>query len=77
MLHFVLNEDAIEWVTQNINKQYGVISCLIDLIFPNALVIIMFFSSFQPQADTNNEIHEVSRNICLVFTQVECNNISP
>ena len=46
VLHFVLNEVAIEWVTQNINKQYGVISCLIDLIFLNALVIIMFFSSF-------------------------------
>ena len=25
VLHFVLNEVAIEWVTQNINKQYGVI----------------------------------------------------
>ena len=46
VVHFVLNEVAIEWVTQNINKQYRVVSCLIDLIFPNALVIIMFFSSF-------------------------------
>ena len=72
VLHFVLDEVAIESVTQtlryialffkcyilflmrlplngllkNINKQYGVISCLIDLIFPNALIIIMFFSSF-------------------------------
>ena len=45
VLHFVLNEVAIEWVTQNINKQYGVISCLIDRNFLNALVIIMFFSS--------------------------------
>ena len=41
VVHFVLNEVAIEWVTQNINKQYGVISCLIDLIFLNALVIII------------------------------------
>ena len=24
VLHFALNEVAIEWVTQNINKQYGV-----------------------------------------------------
>ena len=46
VVYFVLNEVAIEWVTQNINKQYGVISCPIDLIFANALVIIMFFSSF-------------------------------
>ena len=45
VLHFVLNEVAIEWVTQNISKQDGVISCLIDSIFRNALVIIMFFSS--------------------------------
>ena len=46
VLHFVLNEVAIEWVTQNINKQYGVLSYLIDLIFLNVLVITMFFSSF-------------------------------
>ena len=75
VLHFVLNEAAIEWVTQNINKQYGVISCLIDLIFPSALAIIMFFS-FQPQADTNNGIHEVCRNICVhTFEQLCSHNL--